>query len=233
MKSPNDIARLRDEYESRKQRLAGSDLYSLFNTPNLFMIQQRQRAVLQMLKKNGFADLSNKIILEMGCGNGGVLAEYLQFGAPPKKLFGVDLLFDRLISAHQVLSSSSFVNADGQALPFPAQTFDLILQSTALSSILDSALRQAICADMLRLLTTRGLILSYDFWLNPTNSHTRGIRPAELKKLFPNCEYQFKRITLAPPITRRLATVSWGVCLFLENLKIFNTHYLAAIRPTQ
>jgi hypothetical protein len=56
-------------------------------------------------------------------------------------------------------------------------------------------------------------------------------RFAEIKRLFPNCRYEFRRITLAPSIKRRLATVSWGLCLFLENLKIFNTHYLVAICP--
>jgi hypothetical protein len=75
------------------------------------------------------------------------------------------------------------------------------------------------------------MILTYDFWLNPTNPQTRGIRPAEIKQLFPNCSYEFHRITLAPPITRKLAPISWGLCLFLESLKIFNTHYLVAIRP--
>jgi hypothetical protein len=28
---------------------------------------------------------------------------------------------------------------------------------------------------------------------------------------------------------RRLVPLSWGLALFLESLKIFNTHYLAAI----
>jgi len=67
--------------------------------------------------------------------------------------------------------------------------------------------------------------------LNPTNPQARGIRPKEIKRLFPDCRYEFQRITLAPPITRKLASISWGLCLFLESLKIFNTHYLVAIRP--
>jgi hypothetical protein len=84
---------------------------------------------------------------------------------------------------------------------------------------------------MLRVLRPSGLILWYDFWLNPVNPQTRGIRPAEIKRLFPNCRYEFHRITLAPPIARRLVPISWGLCLFLEGLKIFNSHYLVAIRP--
>jgi hypothetical protein len=68
-------------------------------------------------------------------------------------------------------------------------------------------------------------------WLNPTNPHTHGIRPAEIMRMFPNCQYEFHRITLAPPIARLLVGASWLLCAFLEKLKIFNTHYLVAIRP--
>jgi SAM-dependent methyltransferase len=183
MKPLDDIARLRNEYEDRKHRLAESDIYSLFNRANLFILQQRQRAVLTLLKKNGITDLSNLLILEMGCGGGGVLTEYLGFGASPKNLYGVDLLFDRLLHAHHILPSSGFANADGQSLPYPSKTFDLVLQSTAISSILDPNIRRNICADMLRVLRSPdpgsgkpgGLILWYDFWLNPTNPQTRGL----------------------------------------------------------
>jgi ubiquinone/menaquinone biosynthesis C-methylase UbiE len=167
----------------------------------------------------------------MGCGGGGVLTEHLGFGASPENLIGVDLLFDRLLHAHHILPGSGFANADGQSLPYPSKTFDLVVQYTAISSILDPQIRRNICADMLRVLQPGGIILSYDFWLNPTNPQTRGIRPGEIKRLFPNCRYEFHRITLAPPITRKLASISWGLCLFLESLKIFNTHYLVAIRP--
>jgi SAM-dependent methyltransferase len=239
MNPPDDIARLRDEYEDRKNRLAGSDLYSWFNPSNLFAVHQRQRSVLEVLKSHGYADLGQFSILEMGCGGGGVLTEFLNFGALPEKLYGVDLLPDRLLHAYHRLSGSNFANADGQALPFPAQAFDLVLQYTALSSILDPEVRRNIGADMLRVLRspdpvsgkTGGMILSYDFWLNPVNRQTRGITPAEIQRLFPNCSYEFHRITLAPPIARRLVPISWGLCLFLESLKIFNTHYLVAIRP--
>jgi hypothetical protein len=76
-----------------------------------------------------------------------------------------------------------------------------------------------------------GLILSYDFWLNPTNKQTRGLRMSEIRASFPNCQIDSRKITLAPPIARRLIPVSWLLSAFLEKLTIFNTHYLVAIRP--
>jgi ubiquinone/menaquinone biosynthesis C-methylase UbiE len=168
----------------------------------------------------------------MGCGGGGVLTEYLGFGASPENLFGIDLLFDRLLHAHHRLPGSGFSNADGQSLPYPSKTFDLVLQYTAISSILDPEIRLNICAELLRVLKSGGMILWYDFWLNPTNPQTRGIRPSEIRRLFPGCRFKFHRITLAPPIARRLVPISWQLSALLEKLTVFNSHYLAVIRPS-
>ncbi len=226
-----DLDRLRREYAGRQQRLAGSDIYSPFNLSNLFILQQRQRAALALLRRLGQSPLADKDILELGCGSGGVLLEYLGYGASPYRLHGCDLLLDRLHEAHRCLPHLPLVCADGQNLPYPAGAFDLELQYTAFSSILDDQVKANLAREMLRTLRPGGLILWYDFWLNPTNPQTLGIRPVEIRRLFPNCHYIFCKITLAPPLTRRLVPFSWSLALFLEKLRIFNTHYLAAIRP--
>jgi ubiquinone/menaquinone biosynthesis C-methylase UbiE len=226
----DDLSRLRTEYADRERRLSGSDLYSWFNTATLFTVHQRQRALLQSLKRQGLFDVAPLHVLEIGCGAGGILTEFVSFGARPHNLFGVDLLPDRLCDAQKRIPGCHFYNADGQHLPFRSESFDLVIQFTALSSILDPVIRQNICQDMVRVLRPAGRILWYDFWLNPTNPQTRGIRPEEVRQLFPGCRCTFQRITLAPPITRKLATVSWGLCLFLESLKLFNTHYLGIIQ---
>jgi hypothetical protein len=105
------------------------------------------------------------------------------------------------------------------------------MQFTALSSILDPDIRRNICVDMMRVVRPDGLILSYDFWLNPTNPQTREVRPAEIRRLFPGCRFDFHRITLAPPIARRSVPISWLLSAFLEKLTPFNSHYLISIQP--
>lgn len=227
----DDLSRLRTEYEDRKRRYPESDLYSWFNLANLFAIQYRQRAVLSFLKRFGFTDLAERRILEMGCGGGGVLSDFFAIGASQQNLYGIDLLEDRLYVAHRRLPTGNFTNADGQSLPFPDHSFDLVLQYTAISSVLDEQIRRNIFADMLRVLKPAGMILSYDFWLNPTNKQTLGLRLSEIRTSFPTCRVDYKKITLAPPITRRLVPISWLLSAFLEKLTIFNTHYLVAIRP--
>ena len=208
-----------------------SDNYSLSNVSNLFIIQGRQRAFLKALKHHGFSDLGDTRILEMGCGNGGVLAELVFLGASPGNLFGIDLDQKRLGKAQGILPGTHFANADGSCLPYPPDTFDLVLQFTAISSVLDPDLRRAICVDMIRVTRPGGLILSYDFWLNPTNPQTRGFHPTEIRDAFSDCTIEFLKITLAPPIVRIIVPVSWGLAYFLENLRFLNTHYLTAIRP--
>jgi ubiquinone/menaquinone biosynthesis C-methylase UbiE len=228
----NDQDRLRVEYAERERRLKGSDVYSVFNPANLFMRQQRQRDVLRILRQKYFFPLKGRKILDVGCGGGGVLQEYLTFGATPEYLQGCDLLPMRIQQARQVLPEHLLLAcADGQYLPYASQQFDLLIQSTVFSSILDDNLKARVALDMVRVLKPGGMILWYDFWLNPTNPQTRGIRPAEIRHLFPDCKYHFKRITLAPPLARRLVPLSWYLALFLEGLRIFNTHYLVAIQP--
>jgi SAM-dependent methyltransferase len=144
----------------------------------------------------------------------------------------IDLLHDRLHNAHQQLPGSKFTNADGQSLPFSANEFDLLLQFTAFSSILDPRIKRNMADEMLRVLKPDGAILWYDFWWNPTNPHTAGIKPKEIKAFFPGCNITLRKITLAPPIARRVVPLSWPLALVLESLKIFNSHYLAVIKKS-
>lgn len=226
----DDLARLRAEYADRERRLADSDIYSLFNPAHLFMTQQRQRITLKTLRRMGYYPLDKCRILEVGCGRGGVLLEYLSFGAVPQHVHGIDLLEDRVAEAHARVPSLALSCADGQHLPYSDSTFDLVMQYTAFSSILDDTVKANVAREMLRVLRPRGAIVWYDYWLNPTNPQARGIRPAEIRRLFPDCEYDFQRVTLAPPITRRLISLSWSLCHVLEKLVVLNTHYLAVIR---
>jgi hypothetical protein len=63
------------------------------------------------------------------------------------------------------------------------------------------------------------------------------VKKKEIYELFPHCQIDLKRITLAPPVTRLItngswliADSSWLVCYLLEKLKVFNTHYVGIIK---
>ena len=226
-----DLVRLKNEYTERSTRLAGNNRYSPFNSAHLFLLQQRQRATLQLFKKQGILSLKNQRVLEVGCGGGAVFPEYLGYGISLSQLHGTDLLFDRLQSAQYQFQSNQLTQANAQYLPYKDASFDIILQYMMFSSLLDADLRLAIAHDIRRVLRPSGFIIWYDFWLNPRNQHTVGLGKSEVRRLFPNCTYQFKRVTLAPPLARRIVPFSWTVARLLEKINMFNSHHLVIIRP--
>lgn len=227
----DDLVRLRREYERRARSPELDRRYSPLDPAQLFALQRRQRALVELLVQSGMASLAGRRILEIGCGSGGVLAEMVALGAVPDRVHGVDILVDRLREAHERLPGTSCVLADGRRLPYASGTFDVVLQFTALSSILADDVRRDVAIEMRRVVRPQGVILSYDFWLNPTNPHARGLRPAEIRRLFPGCRFEFRRISLAPPIARRVVHRSWLAAELLESLRLFNSHFLVAIRP--
>jgi len=83
---------------------------------------------------------------------------------------------------------------------------------------------------MRRVLEPGGVILWYDFrYDNPRNPHVRGIGAREIRSLFPGCTVRLRRVTLAPPIARRLVPFSWTVAYLVEKLPLLRTHYLGVI----
>ncbi|MDI9566725.1 MAG: class I SAM-dependent methyltransferase [Brevefilum fermentans] len=193
------------------------------------MLQSQERALLSCLKEFGFQSLNQSKILEIGCGRGGVMLGFLRYGATASNLSGIDILLDRVVLAKQTLPESKISCADGQFLPYESAQFDILLQFTAFSSILDPQIKRNMASEMLRVLKPDGVILWYDFWWNPTNPQTAGIKPKEIKILFSNCVFKLHKITLAPPIARLIVPISWALAVILESLKVFNSHYLAII----
>ncbi len=225
-----DLRRLRQEYARRAEKLETKSLYSSENPAYQWMISDRQKNILNLLSSTHTADLVDLRILEVGCGTGGVINEFIQLGAMPTRIVGIDLLLDRLQQASTDLPNCSWVNANGQHLPFQEKSFDLLLQFTAFSSILDLETKKDMAAEMLRVLKPGGHILWYDFIWNPTNPQTKGIGLKEIKFLFPGCELFPSRITLAPPLTRLLLPRYLQLANWLSSLKLLNSHLLVWIK---
>lgn len=221
-------ARIRLAYAHRQP----SALYSWFNQGQLFRVQQLERAVLAALRRNHLVALRDKRILEVGCGQGYWIREFVKWGASPANLTGIDLLEDRIAVAQQLCPSGVKLHCtNATLLPLKDSHFDLICQFTVFTSVLDSDTKKRMAQEMLRVLKDTGRILWYDYHTdNPKNRDVRGIRKREIFELFPRCDIQLHRVTLAPPVSRRVAPYSWLGCMVCESLKIMNTHYLGIIR---
>lgn len=220
-------ARIRTAYTKRQ----GNARYSWFNSSYVFLMHEQERRMLVALKQHGFASLDTMKILEIGCGRGFWLRQFIKWGARPQNISGVDLIEERVIEARRLCPEGVTIECGSAGkLHFKDTSFDLVLQSTVFSSILDPSLRQQIALEMLRVAKKNGALLWYDFHVNnPQNPDVQGITKAEIFRLFPNSRIDLRRITLAPPIARLLVPFSILVCDLLERCKIFNTHYLGVI----
>jgi ubiquinone/menaquinone biosynthesis C-methylase UbiE len=183
-----------------------------------------------MLWRHGLADLSKARLLEVGCGDGWWLRKFVEYGADQRNLRGVELLPDRVERARVLSPNIQVTQGDASRLHMPDGSFDIVLQSTVFSSILDPAMRRAVASEMLRVLSPGGLVIWYDMRVdNPGNPDVRGVPRSEVEALFPGCVCRFRRATLAPPLARRLAPASRALCQLLSAFPFLLTHYLAFI----
>ena len=233
MKWDNEHSRILNAYKDMDERMQHEQHFFVFrDIAHLYRLQRRYWNTLTLFQKMGIQDLAVIRILDIGCGDGNMLRQFLQWGARPENLAGIDLRPEPVDYALSLNPDLDVRCGSAAELPWPDKTFDLVCQHTVFTSVLDGDMRKRIASEMKRVIQENGMILWYDFlYNNPSNPDVRGVRKAEIKQLFPDSTYKFLRITLAPPLARRLVPISWGLSYFLESLKIFNTHYLAAISP--
>jgi ubiquinone/menaquinone biosynthesis C-methylase UbiE len=184
-----------------------------------------------MLDDRGYASLANARILEVGCGTGAWLRQFVAWGACPENICGMDLLPERIEEATTLCSPGiQFICQNAARMPLPDGAFDLVLQSTVFTSILNPQMKQQVAGEMMRVLSPRGLILWYDFCVdNPRNPDVRGVDRPEITQLFPGCEIHLEKITLAPPLGRPVARLSQALYRALSRVETLCTHYLGTI----
>jgi ubiquinone/menaquinone biosynthesis C-methylase UbiE len=225
-----EAQRIVAEY-ARRDRELPDDFYALYRPANLYIFQGHERAVLWGLQKARLAPLDGCRVLDVGCGYGEWLGVFERFGARRDMLAGIDLTESRVAVARAAFPDADVRQGDASALPWNDHSFDVVFQRTIVSSILDPAVRQQVAGEMLRVLRPGGAILWLEFsYNNPRNPNVCGIGRKELWRLFPACRITSRRVTLAPPLARRLAPISWTLAQVLEALRVLNTHYLAVIQ---
>jgi ubiquinone/menaquinone biosynthesis C-methylase UbiE len=155
----------------------------------------------------------------------------LKKGVVAENLFGIDLLPERIKEAKRQYPSVYFTCGNAESLHYPDELFDIIIQSTTFTSILDKKMKKGIASEMIRVLKSNGVIIWHDYrFSNPLNRNAKGIDKDEIMSLFPNCSFSFKSVNLNPLIARPLARLSFRVCEILEKIRILRTHLLVVIR---
>jgi SAM-dependent methyltransferase len=220
--------RIRAAYAARRD----DGRYSWLSPGHLFLKQEQEREFLGLLRRAGYADLGPLRVLDVGCGTGDWLRKFVMWGARPEHLTGLDLLEDRVTEARQTCAPGVTIRqANAASIDERDATFDIVMQFTVFTSILDEALRHRVAAEMLRVAKPDGLIVWYDYFApSLSNPDVRSVNASEIHRLFPGCRITLRRVTLVPPVARLLAGRAWWACELLDKIPLLRTHYLGSIQ---
>lgn len=203
--------------------------YSLLNPSALLAAQERQRALAALMRRLGHVDLGEIDLVEVGCGTGGNLLEWLRMGGSPQRMTGIELLPERARSARACLPQAvRLIEGDATTAPMAAHSQDVVYQSTVFSSLLDDGFQVRLAQAMWSWLRPGGGVLWYDFrYDNPRNADVRGVSIERIRELFPHGRLQWRRVTLAPPLNRLVTRVHPSLYALFNTLPWLRTHVLA------
>ena len=224
---PDETAAIAERYARRQV----GDLYSPLR-PEVWQAQhERQRVLAALFTRHRRKPIAELDVLEVGCGHGDHLLELLRLGCSPERLRGNELRPERAAAARRRLPAATvLLPGDALQIEQPAASCDLVVQHTVFSSILDDAFQQRLADRMWSWLRPGGAVLWYDFtYDNPRNPDVRGVPLQRVRALFPQARIDTRRVTLAPPIARRVVRLhpaAWRVC---NALPLLRTHVLAWI----
>lgn len=209
---------IKDQYGKRAHL---NELYNSYYS--LRISHERGEKLRELLSGHNCRD---KTLLEVGAGHGGNIPMLLMCGFRKENIHLNELLPERIAIIKQNCPEYKLFEGDFLKVDFP-EKYDYLLQSTVFSSILSEELRRKLAQKMWDLLKPGGYILWYDFtYNNPSNAQVRKVTQRDVKRLFPeatNCE--FHKITLAPPIGRRV-----GKLYSFFNFPFLRTHILALLQ---
>jgi ubiquinone/menaquinone biosynthesis C-methylase UbiE len=225
----SDTIRIVAEYERRAREFPAN--YYLWSDPsNLMTHQDTASGCIKMLDRAALFPLRGQRIADIGCGVGTWLLEFMQWGADPAALCGIDLSSERIAAARERIPRADFRIGCATELPWPDASFDMVSQFTVFTSILDPDLRRGVANEMLRVLKPGGSILWFDFRVNnPNNAQVRRVSAREIQSLFAGCDVALASEVLAPPISRRVARWSRPLASVLKAVPCLRTHYVGLI----
>lgn len=229
--SHDELSEIRTRYENRKSALLAG-LYDPVDPYVVMCQQEKLRALARWVRWANLAPLAERRILEIGCGNGTNLLLLLLLGASPDNLIGSELLEERAREARQRLPGTlPVLTGDASLLDLEPESCDAVLQFTVFTSILDPNFQEHLARNIWSLVKPGGGVLWYDFvYNNPANPDVRGVPPRRIQHLFPEGQIKLWRLTLAPPIGRRVVRIYPGLYSFFNFTHLLRTHVLCWIR---
>ena len=146
--------------------------------------------------------------LDFGCGKG-VITEKIHTIRPGYRIYGVDISSNALAVAKKRIKNGEFRRIDeSQHIPYPDNTFDIVLASDVLEHIYDT---QTAFRELARVLKPGGtliitvpyngklkmliaVLVGFEFYFDPSSPHIRHFSPKTLIQCVKNVQLRVNRI---------------------------------------
>lgn len=224
-----EIDRLKREYQARDEKMYSAgwkgDIYHPRHPMGRLFHEHRQQVVTDALNAIDFA-LEEAHVLDVGCGDGGWLRLLVELGAAPPNLTGMDLSQSRIDAAGRAHPGIRWLVIDGENLPSADGQFDMVLQATVFSSILDEALAARLAGEMWRVTKPGGYVLWTDL-LHGDPARLRAYPLESVRRLFPAARLVYQR--RAYPTYFRTLYRHPRLCRLLSSLSDARAEYLVAV----
>lgn len=203
--------------------------YSMRNHTGLYLKQRSQKSVIEIFNKNKIY-LSEKNILDIGCGTGDWLRFFADIKGNSNKLVGIDISSHRIHMANLINPGIKFLKGDATKLPFSDNSFDLISQYFTFEHLLeDDDIARAV-KEAERVLKDNGIFIWFDLLpiFGKNHNPTRGYSLDDVRKIFSKFEiidykYVFKTFSILSkkiPIAYRLPKISFCLTDLVQKIPI-------------
>lgn len=217
-------AEIIERYNKRDKNSVLQTKYDSLYQKNL--INEREKE-FESIIKNRFQLSMNKLkFIEIGAGTGINIDFVKRLGFSDRNVFANEINPGRIKILRKRYPEINVIKGDALDLSYK-ESFDIVMQSTLFTSVLNEGKRKLLASKMFSMLRDGGIILWYDFIVNnPRNPDVRKVTKNDIIKLFPQAnKITFKKVTLAPPIGRMVG----NLFSFFNHFKFLRTHLIAVI----
>jgi len=232
-KKNNEEKNTRDWYQNYSIQ-KGKHRNDLLRNPEvLFQSLAYDASVVYALRSSNI-DPKTVMVLDVGCGGGGSLLNFIKLGFFPPHLTGIDILEERISRAKERFPDVNFVHGDASSMDFLDVSFDIVTESTMFMQLTDENLAQSIADEMIRVSKSKGHIILFDWrYSKPWDQNYKALSIKRIKRLFKvESETKIRGIfkgSLIPPLGRFISKRVPSFYFIVQALMPFLVGQLAVV----
>lgn len=205
--------------------------HSLLHTGNMLMVEERERYMAHLFRRAKIDSLEGLRFFEAGCAGGYNLRMFVQFGARPENVAGIDLDGAAVDHCRARASDIAVHHGSADAIPEADESFDVSLAFTLFSSVPSEEVSQGIADELLRITRPGGMILVYDMRRrSPSNPNVHPISNGDVRRWFAGYPVASRSMTLAPPAARLVGRYAPGLYGVFAAVPFLRSHAFHVIR---